>query len=279
MSRLFNRYVEIDVNTIKIRPKPSGTASPQLLRAIFKIMLSLKSEPNSATLTIYNLNEQSRASFQKKGVPVTIIAGYEDNASQIFKGNLDFGENSLKVPDWITTFQGTDGGEQYRKARINTSFDGPVDVREVATSAAKSMGLDLGNLSEKVQAGSKRGLTEFATGLVMSGKSEKQLSKVLDSMGLTWSIQNGALQVLEPGETLSGKAILLSPETGLIGSPMAGDDGIVKAKALLQAELLPAKEVEIRSRSVNGFFKIVKSTFIGDTDGPDWFVEIEGLPL
>ena len=67
-----------------------------------------------------------------------------------------------------------------------------------------------------------------------------------------------------------------SPRIGLIGKEASKQDGI-EFKALIQTtRFKPGRKVKIQSREVDGFFKILKSKFAGDTHAPAWFVICEG---
>lgn len=283
MSELFAREVSLNIAGTLIRTKldKNRSAAP-ILRLTFKVVRTLKKEPNTAEISIYNLTQANRVAFQEKGLETSLEAGYLNNVSQIFKGQLDFAENKLSGRDWITTLQSTDGGKLFRSARINTSIKGPAKIGDVLQAAGDALGINAGNLAEKVRSGSIRGaLTEFTNGIVLSGKAEQVFDKVVKSMGYSWSVQDGQLQLLEPVEVVGQDAVLLTPGTGLIGTPEAGEKGYVKARSLLQPELLPGRKVKIESKNqdVNGFFRAEKCTFIGDTWGKDWYVDIEGKPL
>jgi hypothetical protein len=98
-------------------------------------------------------------------------------------------------------------------------------------------------------------------------------------MGYSWSIQDKEIQILGPLDTVGGKVITLEVGTGLIGSPQVGEKGIVKVRSLLQTDLLPGRGVKILSRLIDGFFRIEKSTFEGDTWGQAWYVDLECKPI
>jgi hypothetical protein len=251
-----------------------------ILKAVFKVTKTTKKEPNKAEVAIFNLKKENRIALQERKQPTTIEAGYLDNISQIFSGDLEFGENKKDGRHWITTLQAGDGSQKYKTSRINTSLKGPAQVGDVLKTAADAMGINPGNLQDAVGAGSLRGsLKEFTNGIVLSGKAELNVDKIAKSMGLRWSIQDGGFLFLGPDDFIGEQATVLAPGTGLIGSPEPGEDGIVKARSLLQPNLLPGHRVQIQSAEVDGFFRIEKAVFTGDTRGGDWYTDVECKPL
>lgn len=288
--RLFNRDLVINVGGLRIASRLLDETRNQLgirqnditpiLKVTFKITKTLKKEPNKASVVLFNLKAENRAALQGSKLPTVIEAGYTDNISQIFSGNLEFAENKKDGRTWITTLQAGDGSKEYKAARINTSLAGPVKVGDMLKTAALGLGINPGNLQSAIERGSLRdGLKELTNGIVMSGKAEKSVDTVAKSMGLGWSIQDGALLFLGPNDLIGDQATVLSSTTGLVGSPEPGDKGIVKARSLLQPNLLPGHPIEINSLEVNGFFRIEKSLFTGDTRGGDWYVDMECKPL
>jgi len=282
--QLYGRNVAVNIGGLLIATTSAKTGElKDSLRIKFKVTRTRKKEPNTATIDIYNLRKDNRVAIQEKGLAVSIEAGYTENTSQIFLGDLDHSETVLNGRDWISTVQAADSGQAFKSARINVSIAGPAPIGDVLQTAADALGIDLGNVSEKVSAGAIRGaLTEFTNGVVLSGKAEQQLDKIVKSMGYSWSIQDGALQLLGPDETVGDQAFLLQSGTGLVGVPEAGEDGLVKARSLLQPEILPGKKVKIESigaESISGFYRVEKTVFVGDTWGSDWFVDIEGKPV
>ncbi len=284
MTRLFDREVVINAGGLRLASRSEDGIAQPILRVVFKVVRTLKKDPNSADITIYNLNKDHRAQLQEKGIATVVEAGYADNVSQIFGGVLEFGSSTQQGTDWLTTIQTGDGSDKFKQERINLSMKGPVGVGDVLKKAGESLGLNLGNLREKISDGSLRtDLQEFANGKVLSGKAEKVFGDLVKSMGYGWSIQDGQIQILGPKEVIDDTAIRLAVEdgnsTGLIGSPEPGEKGAVRAKALLQPDLVPGRKVQIQSREVDGFFRIEKVMFSGDTWGAAWYSDIEVKPI
>jgi len=101
-----------------------------------------------------------------------------------------------------------------------------------------------------------------------------QLREMAKSANLDLSIQEGELLLTQVGQPLSTTAVVLSPTSGLIGSPQAGTKGEVKARALLLPGLKPKRQVEIKSELVSGMYVITKAKYTGDTSGNDWYADI-----
>ncbi len=149
--------------------------------------------------------------------------------------------------------------------------------------AAKSLKVGLGNLAKKLAEAKTEdyaaGVTQILTGEVLSGPAMRELGRLLKRAGLEHSIQDGEIQVTKIAAALEGIAVVLSPETGLLGSPEIASTGIVKVKALLQTDIFPGRKVSLRSASLTGFYRVEKVTYVGDIAGKDWMVEIEARAL
>jgi hypothetical protein len=114
---------------------------------------------------------------------------------------------------------------------------------------------------------------------VLNGQAADILDRMARSSGYEWSVQDGQLQFLEVGKALQRTAVSLTPDTGLLGSPEVGEKGVVTARSWLQPSIIPGRKVHIRSRQVNGFFRVLKLLHRGDTRGSEWYTEIEGQPV
>ncbi len=282
MAKLFNRDLVLNAGGLEIRTRdPESPNARPTLRVVFQVVRSRTKDPNTADLSIYNLKKSNRVALQEKEINTVLRAGYVDNISQIFGGQLQRGSSVRDGSDWITSIQSGDSTKAFKSSRISKSFGGPVDVQDVLENVAKELGVGLGNLKDKIaEGGIRAGLSQFSNGFVAVGKTEKVLHRITKAMGYTFSIQDGQLQLLSPGETINpDEAILLSSSTGLIGSPEPGEKGIVKARSLMQPETLPGRKVKIESDEINAFFRIDKVVFSGDTWASDWYSDLEVSPV
>lgn len=272
MANLFGRQAAVTIDTLRV----TG------LDMKFRIDKSLKPSPNKAKIEVFNLNPDHRAQFQRDGsIQARLEVGYDGSPlQQLFLGILRRGYSVYEPPDWRTIVTSGDGEDKHRKSRVSRSYAAGTTVEKVVTDAAEDLGVGIGNaLDELAGAALRGGLSEFSAGKVIAGQASKVVRGLLRSVGKEYSIQDGALQVLPIGGALATTAVLLTPDTGLIGSPEPGTEGRIKARALLQPEIFPGRQIEIRSRQVSGFYRAEVCSYVGDTAGQDWYVDIEGKAL
>ena len=288
--RLFDRDVIVNVGGLRIASRLLDATRQELkieegtqtntLKVVFGIAKTVKKEPNKCDLILYNLKKSNRIALQKKKQEVIIEAGYVGNTSILFEGQLEYSSSVQNGRDWVTSLQSSDGTGLMQSKRINKSFKGPARATDILNAAAKALGVKPGNLKKAIKRGSVRGnLSEFTNGIVLSGKADKVLDSVAKSMGYFYSIQDGQLLLLSQQDFLGTTATVISPETGMVGSPEPGEGGFVNVRTLIQPNLLPAHRVEIRAEEASGFYRIERVDFTGDTWGSDWFADLECRPL
>ena len=288
--RLFDREAILNIGGLRIASRLlpetrdrlglDSDVRSNILKVVFNITKTTKKEPNTCDLAIHNLRKETRIALQRKNVETIVEAGYVDNTSVLFQGNLEYATSVQDGTDWVTSLQSSDGTDEMKTKRINQSFKGPIKATDVLNAAAKALGLKPGNLKKAIAAGSVRGnLSEYSNGIVLSGKADRVLDSVAKSMGYFYSIQDGQLVLLTQESFLGTTATLISAETGMVGGPEPGEGGVVNVRTLIQPNLLPAHRVQISAKEVSGFFRIERVTFTGDTWGDDWFADLECIPL
>jgi hypothetical protein len=287
----------------------------------FETLSTIKSVPNRCVLTVWDLNPEHRAQLLKRtrpaavasgfgavaigtsgkgtAIPVQIEAGYLNNLSVIFSGDLREVASQREPVDWKTVISGDEGGRSYREARINQSFAKGTPIANVISACAQALGIGLGNVANFTAAAQVTGMgTALAHAWTLSGSVKDELTRLLDSCGLTWSVQKGVLQVLAKGTPLNLGSILLSPSTGLYGSPEASIDStvslgnaqqfdpsrpqktakpvkpksqsIIRFKAAIIAGLDPGRTVVIQSAAFSGTYMLTEVRTIGKSWSDDW---------
>ncbi|MCK4718807.1 MAG: hypothetical protein KAT70_09075 [Thermoplasmata archaeon] len=277
MGELFGRTYQLTVDTIRF----TG------LDISFEVEKSTKHEPNKCKISVFNLTRDHQRQLEglsvRRGqghIRVELMAGYAGDNSLIFRGDLRTAKTLRDVADAETKLEGEDGGRAILWARINRSFPAGTRVDQVVRACAQAMGVGLGNTDELTRdARLQEGGNVFSEGTVLEGSAANQLTHILRSVGLRYSVQNGALQILRRGEPLQATAIRLSSGTGLVGSPEVNADGTVAATCLMLPDLYPGRRVQFEGENLSGTFRVERANYLGDTLGDAWYIKMECQPL
>lgn len=249
------------------------------MRVKFQIKKTRKKEPNTSEITVTNLSQTRRSSLQQKGVLVTLEAGYKDTGlHRYFSGDVRTVDHVRSDADWDTVMKLGDGERAWQYARVNVSHAPGTRSSDVLKSLASAMGLDPGNVDAQLS-GINSTLDQ---GFCACGSASKALDLFVKSLRKEWSVQDGALQILDPYAALDLPIPEISPDSGLIGSPEMGSPPKKKKPQLLKFKSLliptkPGAKVKLKSKRYDGYVTVQAVTFTGDTSGGDWYTEIAGI--
>ena len=261
---------------------PGGVETPQI-RIQFDVSKSISSQPNSATIRIFNLKESNRNAIGKELDNITLEAGYmppgeTGNVGIIFSGQMRDVEHTRQGPDIITILSCGDGDKAVRSATTSRTFPAGTRVEDVVD----------GLYQDLEKQGIKKGEWQFPDGLEplkrpysACGGCKAELDDIGRNNEFYWSVQNGVMEVI-PSDGAVGGLVLLTPQTGLVNTPTITDNG-VKVSCLLNPEIRPGRRVQIESQVLEmnadgGIYRVSEVTYSGDnwSEGPDFIVALTG---
>ena len=249
------------------------------LRLSFRVTRSLEKGPNPADVTVYSLGQETRKAAQG-GDAIQLSAGYGENMPLLIVGEPDRVWSETHGPDILTRLTLAEKLADWRKVRVRKSFAPGSKPADILRDLMKGTTIEISTAVEKVRSdGIDAAVQEFTRGFTADGLAMDLVHKVLEEAGLEGSVQDGALQVLLPGETTGDTAVVLSAESGLIGSPEVGLEGEVRVESLMNGRVYPGRAIEIRSRHVEGIYRARTVTHDGDTHGRSWYTTIEAEPI
>lgn len=279
MTELFSRRWRLQVGSVLI---DATGEDEQPLDVEFEVEKSTAREPNAVSISVYNLNRSHRDQLKNADrVGVILEAGYADGElTTIFNGDLRDVESAPDGLDVVTKLEGEDGGNAYREARLQRSFSAGTPVLTVLRAAVEAMGIGEGNLRELSGLTLEGAGNTYPEGAVLSGPAREEVDGILRSCGYQWSIQDGNFQLQRRGQPIRETATVLSPETGLLGSPSRskperGRPRVTNAQCLLIPGLYPGRVILLRSRGIEGQFMARKVKFVGSTFATEWGAELE----
>ena len=244
------------------------------LSCSFKVQSDLSPKPNTADIEIRNAAEATRAAWSASdaGVSVELRAGYAgERLARVFSGQLRDVNHKHDHGTWVTTISSGDGDQA--SAQASAAFAAGSTLSAAYARVAQEMKVGLGQL------GASLGVK--IPGTTIHGKSLDELARVSKAYGLTPTIQDGELHVIEEGKALPGRYVDAS--TGMIGSPEIVTKRVkdkkqrqIQVTHLMTADIRPGYLLEVGGE---GQWLIKSVTWQGDTHGADWYVVALGVPL
>lgn len=244
------------------------------LRCVFEVTKKDTQTPNTAEFSIYNITPDTAARLKKSFTKIIVNGGYESNFGLLFSGNIKGFEYSKENTDTVLTISAGDGDKEYNYTVINKTLAAGATPDTIISEVSTAMGIGIGYKSVLPS-------TALPRGKVFYGRPSEFMREQADNTGCTWSIQDGRILMLKRSELLPGTAVLLTPNTGLIGTPQKTEDGLT-GTCLLNPKLRIGAALKIESGispDINGEYRIISFKQKGDTHGNDWYTEFTGLNI
>ncbi|WP_321894547.1 phage protein [Paraburkholderia heleia] len=273
------------------------------LRFRFETANSDSETPNTLYVRAYNLAPQTVAKIGTEFKTITLQAGYTDgNFGIVFQGTIKQTETGRErnVDSYIDLWA-ADGDEFYNFAVVNMAVAAGQSPQQVLQSILRTSTVPI-NFAQDATGlivGAGAGLkSSLSRGKSSMGMARSYLRDWAAKYGYRWSIQNGEFVVVPITGYRPGEAVVLSSTTGLVGVPIATEGG-VRVRALLNPLIRIGCLVHIAQSDINhlttqqfgltyrkdavplatvttaqGFYRVMQVTFIGDTRGNEWYVDL-----
>jgi hypothetical protein len=275
------------VASVTIGSPGAGGLKVSDLRIKFSVKKDDGKDTNSASIDIFNLSPESRKLIDDIDELVFLSAGYRDGNGEesVFIGNISNITHLREPPEIVTRIEAQDGAKEILEKKTALSFDAGISGREVLRKALQAFSipnnLNILSFTDK----------SYAHGFSFSGSASKALDKITKFLDLEWSIQSNEIRIIPFDGNDGSRAALISPLTGMIGSPQEHKFSELKAKgksktnkkpgwkveSLLQPKIVPGGKVYLESREIpkNSLFTVVNVKHTGDTHSGDWKTVME----
>lgn len=267
----------------------------------FEIDKTHSDRPNEQKVSIYNLSDETIKRMSRVDNLCELYAGYRNDAGALLlaAGSLTHVVTTQSNGDRITHVQFYDGWQELRDTTVSLSYSKGASAHTVIKRVASSMGLPL------LIAPGAPNLT-WKSGFSYQGTAHGALTKACAAAGLEWSIQNRTIQVTSARGTTQRQAVLISAESGLIGSPEEAQQSALEktdkstgaerrkkakntvsvvstkapelayqVKVLLTPQINPSDIVVIKSKFVNGTFRAKHVKHQGSLYAGEWCTHLQ----
>lgn len=264
------------------------------LSSRFLITRSADSAFARIRLTVFNLSADTVGRLSsRRYTQIRIDAGYPERFGTIFAGQVNFVYSTWQGADKVVEVYGRDGAEAQQTARASHTFESGTSVRAMVRAIVAQM--------PKVTIGSIDAVPEtpIVGARTMSSMAQDALYQLGLDYGFVWQIVNGAFQAQERRRSPGGPALVVSRDTGMIGSPIASSSGI-EVTTLLDPGLVPGRRVDVRTAGSlvaatdvtlqsasdqlvirgqqGGRFDIQRLQHVGESRGQLWYTKFFALP-
>jgi len=247
--------------------------NPTALHIHFRIEKCDTETPNTAVISLWNLNPEQLAILNEEDCLITLRAGYAGNMALIFVGTVIFVSTELDGADRETKIEAVDGRVELRDSYVSLSYCGLINTKKIIEDTAANMGIPL-TCSYNAQ------FANLPNGFSCIGPGRVALDKACASTGLRWQIQNGVMQVKVKDDTMNREVYVLSPDTGLIGIPKkinfgkdaenSEDQSGFEVEYLLNGAIGVGDYVRLESKAAQGYFRVRSVEMDGDNIEGSW---------
>lgn len=267
------------------RNDPNNGALIENLQITFEVSKSIsnKDRTNSATIEIYNLDEDTLALLDKEYIAADFWAGYENlSIKRLFAGEVVEVSTRKQGADVVTQIRLGAGYSQITQGVLSQLVSPGRTVKEVYEELRKNVkGINRGvyngaNLNNPV-----------IDGYPIYGNAKSELNKLSQATQTQWQIDGDVLYVSDAGMGWmkdKGQAIVISPDSGLIDlaykvaaegykkkmdpSKVAG----IQFQSLINSDLIPGCIIKLEQddKALDGYYVVNSSRFTGDFRGNAW---------
>lgn len=259
-------------------PGQAGVELDERFRIAFRIVKTLTSDTNVTDCQAWGLGSDLRQQVLEPGQILQIEAGYASGTEVLSVADITRTRIRRDPPDIITDLECLDGATELRQRKVAVSFAPGTPVQRVLDKLAQELALGERATGVQVQG-------EYLQGVTLSTSIRDALDRVTRKAGVTWSIQDRELQILERDQSSQGQGVLLTPATGLLTSPEELEDPEAESqrlagfgyrvRSLLNPKIRPGESLVIESADVQGQYRIDRVEHVGDTRGTDWYSEAD----
>lgn len=220
----------------------------------FTVPFSTSSENDVSEVAVYNLSPTSVKKI-KKGTDVSLSAGYGDDTGMILNGEVVSYRTVSENADKKTVLKVSSKIHALREKNINRTYAVGITSKDILTDLSFEISAAIGEINPVKNVTYKKGKT-------ISGRVYDIIKDIAEETESKFYIDKNRIYIRDKNKA-SVTGFLLSNETGLISSPEEKEDGF-NVMCLLNHNIYPDSMIIIKSKTVNGTFRVVKGRHTSD---------------
>jgi hypothetical protein len=241
---------------------------------------------NTAQVRIWGLATTTQEVTRQRNAIIQVYGGYEGNTGLLFLGAITHSVTERDGSEVVTVIESNKPVPLVFNISRTLTLQGRLGLHDILRQAAAGYGpdvtVDLGGV-EDVDVSQL-----YPRGVVLDGEPGPVLNRLTRANLVDWTLEDGVVRVLRRAESTSEPAIILSPRTGLVGSPVPmqyGSGSLVRAA--IEATSLLNHEIRIRrivaiadTQDLQGWYLVRRITMSGDSGwANDFYSRVEATPI
>lgn len=250
--------------------------------------------PKTLQLRIYNPSIATVKKVLDEGTEIYLSAGYEGSYGVIFQGEIvQLRSGRENGTDTYLDISATDGDSLYNQSFTAVSVPAGTNATARLNAIARNAEFEINSLNVTDGSGN------LPRGRVFFGLSRDHLRTVCATIGASWSITNGKVDIVAQNAYKAGDIPVINSLTGMVGVPVQTLEGI-SVKCLLNPGIEQGIKVQLDNASIqqyqadlsyaggvangwippidaNGLYKVLYCTHSGDTRGQEWYTDFVGI--
>jgi hypothetical protein len=253
---LFNRKC-----VLQITSAAGETLDLSEFRIVFSIEAADIDHPNTAVIRVYNLKPETMNKILLEFTTVTLQAGYQNGPSAaIFAGSIkQFRKGKETATRTYLDLLCSDADVFYNQGFVSTSLAKGNTPQQVIAAAVAAGNKAISNVSNGEKSVVVRDdFDTLKTGIanprskVLFGAARDTINTLASTLNVSWSIQQGVLQLIPVNKYLPGPPIQMSTQTGVVGIPEATNEGL-KIQCLINPLLQVGGTIQLNADLINTF--------------------------
>nr|WP_113756468.1 hypothetical protein [Brevibacillus laterosporus] len=262
MSLAYKRVIELLVGNVSIKASE--------LTLGFDVPFRDNAEPNESRIDLYNLSDNSINAIAQFDSKIIVNAGYAGDVGTILEGRLVDLETFWDGPDKRTSIIVLDSESLKGRTIESKAYKKQTSASTVLRDLISTANLQIGEWSLQKD-------IKYEEGITVEGSVTEAIKKIAEDCETPFYINKGRL-FLRPHNSGDKTNFILSPRTGLIGSPQLfvseGEQGY-RAKSLLQHRITTSSLITIQSKVVQGSLRVARGRHV--YDGNNFVTEMEAV--
>lgn len=254
----------------------------ETLKIDFSVGVLANSQSSTNYIELYNLNDKTQSFIKDLNTEVSLLAGYGNKLSLVFKGNITKVEITRKNNDMVSTVHLGNNTYLITQAHFSKTYSGLIPIKQIISDAIPSFNMAYVGLELIPDIN----LFNFT----WDGRTKDLFDFILKPAGLNWYNDKGIVNIIKNGEADKDSLFLITPENGLIDYPVKTDNGVnvnllfnaqITANSFIELKLdkntttLDGRSTNLFIQELNGKYKVLNVVHKGSSYDGDMITSLE----